>query len=144
MRGIKLPGIHSSVVLFEKVVKLLNCLKCFPFILKTIFGWGVTFSNRVHIFSGTKRSIFTHIHHSPGTTDITYFFFVMRPRWYGWVFNVTTAIIHLSLEQWSGRIAWTPSLTTAWLKIGRKSFVFLPGALWGGKNIKQTRFGGLV
>ena len=63
----------------------------------------------------------------------------MSLRWYGWVFNTTAPIIHLSLEQWSGRIAPTPSLTHAWLKPGRKSFVFLPGApRWGKRHQTES------
>lgn len=58
---------------------------------------------------------------------------------YGWVFNAGAAIIHLSLEPQSGRIAPSPRLTRAWLNVGGRSFVFLPGAARAkGEDVGQT------
>lgn len=128
---------HSSITLWAKFVKNMRCLKCFPIVIK---GWAVTFTNSMHclfwhemVHSDPHPSLSGHQHH---------LFFVMRPRWYGWLFNATAPIIHLSLEQWSGRIAWTPSLTHVWLKLGMP--VFPPGIAWEGGMHQTNRDGGLL
>lgn len=62
--------------------------------------------------SGTRLFIPVHIHHRPGDQH-RLFFGRDRLGRYGWVFNASAPIIHLSLEPRSGGIAPSPRLTRA-------------------------------
>lgn len=121
-------------------MKRLRCLERFPIVIETHFWTRRRFFKRsARLVLAPNRSLWPASITLRVPKDITYCF-VTSLRWYGWVFNTSTPIIHLSLEQWSGRIARTPSLTHAWLKPGRKSFVFLPGApRWGKRHQTEPK-----
>lgn len=138
--GLSCQKIHSWIILLAKVMKRLRCLERFPIVIETHF-WTRRrfFKQSARLVLAPNRSLRPASITLRVLKDITYCF-VTSLRWYGWVFNTTTPIIHLSLEQWSGRIARTPSLTHAWLKPGRKSFVFLPGApRWGKRHQTEPK-----